>query len=130
MAKSTGTVTPLVPGDMRRSGSSGCVTVAYTIDTEGNVKDAEVLRSYITKKDGDEMRAHFEKAVVANTSEHRYAPAASNNQRLPISTFVTIVASAGMGLPRKSQLDEISSHCKMDDFTAMPSDSTQPVRKQ
>ena len=39
------TVNPVYPYEMRRAGVTGAVTVVFTVDTEGNVRDAKILRS-------------------------------------------------------------------------------------
>src|SRR5689334_12527515 len=57
-----GKAKPLVPREMFRADASGCVAVAYTIDADGRVLDPKVLRSYVTKKDGEELRERFAKS--------------------------------------------------------------------
>jgi len=104
----------LYPKAAKRAGASGCVAVAFTIDAEGKAVAPHVLSSYITKKDGDDLRAAFEKSVLENVPHWRYVAASDRPQ--PIHTYVTITAVAEIGLHRKTVEEEIAAHCKVDNF--------------
>lgn len=118
--KSAGSPGPLYPREAIAAAASGCVAVAFSIDADGKTGAARVLQSYITKKDGDEMRAHFERNVLAHVASWRYLPATAMPQ--PVATYATIVAVAEMGLHRQSAQDEIKAHCRIAD-PANPADT-------
>jgi hypothetical protein len=113
--KSEGSAPALYPREAIAAGASGCVAAAFSIDANGRAGAARVIHSYITKKDGDEMRAHFERNVLANIATWRYLAATAAPQ--PVNTYVTAVAVAEMGLRRQGAQDEIKAHCRGTDFS-------------
>ena len=120
---SEGKATPLYPRDAMRAAASGCVSIAYGIDSAGKVVEPRVLQSYITKKDGDEMRQHMEHSVLGNLVTWRYAPAPENQQRRPVYTYATVTLAIDSGLNSKAFKDEVESHCKVVDFIAPVADA-------
>lgn len=112
--KSEGSAPSLYPREAIAAAASGCVAAAYSVDADGRPGAAKILQSYITKKDGDEMRAHFERNVLANIATWRYLPAKSPGQ--PVYTYTIVVAVAEMGLHRHSVTDEVKAHCAVADF--------------
>jgi outer membrane biosynthesis protein TonB len=110
---------PLFPRAAIQVATSGCVTVGYAIGADGVTADAKVLKSYLAKKDGDEIRAQFEKNVLGNVAVWRYEPAAGKTAQA-VSTYSTVTAVAEMGLHRQSFQDEVAAHCKIENFGAEP----------
>jgi TonB family protein len=108
----------LYPKSAVAAGASGCVAVAFRIDENGVPAQARVLRSYISKKEGDAIRAEFEQRVLENVPHWRYVPVTSAPQA--VDTYVTVTAVAALGLQSKKLRDDVAAHCRVDDFLAEP----------
>jgi protein TonB len=50
-------ISPAYPYELRRAGISGSVTVIFTVDTAGNVRDAEILNSTQRDFEGPALQA-------------------------------------------------------------------------
>ena len=108
----------LYPKSAVAAGASGCVAVAFRIDANGVPAQPRVLRSYISKKEGDAIRTEFEQRVLENVPHWRYSPVTATPQ--PVDTYVTVTAVAALGLQSRKLQDEVAAHCRVDDFLAEP----------
>jgi TonB family protein len=74
-------VAPVYPADAKQAGVSGVVIIEATIDPEGNVRDARVLRS----------QPMFEEAAVAAVRQWKYEPTLLDGA--PVSVLMTVVVN-------------------------------------
>ncbi len=125
--KNEGQAPKLFPKSAIRVAASGCVAFAFTIDADGKAQSPRILNSFIARQDSDDIRAQFEKNVLENVSHWRYVPTAANEKRQSISTYAKVTVVAEIGLHSKTFQEEISAHCKVDNFSA-PAASLQPNR--
>ena len=78
----TAKVSPVYPYEMRRSGITGEVVVGFTVDTEGNVRDATIISS---------TQREFEASALAAVRQWKFKPgkrsgrAVNARMTLPIS---------------------------------------------
>jgi len=128
--KSQGQAPALFPKSAIRVAASGCVSVAFTIEADGKAHSPKVLNSFISRQDGDEIRAEFEKSVVENVPHWRFAPAAANDKRQSIYTYVTVTAVSELGLHSKAFQAETTAHCKVDDFAAQAAGTNSQTQEQ
>ncbi len=73
------TVTPEYPSDMKHEGISGIVTVKCSIDVQGNVSDASVVKS---------TNGAFDKNALAAVKKWKFKPARQDGN--PVAVDVTI----------------------------------------
>jgi TonB family protein len=73
-------VAPLYPEDAKKAGVSGVVILEATVDGEGNVTDARVLRS----------APMFDDAALAAVRQWKYEPTLLNGAPVPVLMTITV----------------------------------------
>ncbi len=79
------TLAPAYPEALRREGVSGMVSVAVTVDENGNVTNASVAKS---------TNADFEKPALQAVSQWKFKPAKKAGQAVAVSVVLPVRFSA------------------------------------
>lgn len=79
------TLAPAYPEAMRRDGVSGMVSVAVTVDENGNVTKAAVAKS---------TNAEFEQPALQAVSQWKFKPAKKGGQAVAVSVVLPVRFSA------------------------------------
>lgn len=79
------TMAPAYPEALRRDGISGMVSVAVTVDENGNVANAAVAKS---------TNAEFEKPALEAVSQWKFKPAKKDGHSVAVSVILPVRFSA------------------------------------
>lgn len=122
---------PHYAADAVRAGVESCIEVGFSIDAAGVPGNFTVLRSVFTDGAAKDMVEALKSQATDAVAATRYAPAASNPQRLEVYThrqftFSLAESRHASKSEREAHAGHVSHSCRIDNFNEYADRSLKP----